>query len=72
MFRILISLLLIAFLFVGIISTADVLLNSEISSEKIINTNYLANASPRDSIKEIEILTANENYSFTSKNFVNK
>lgn len=72
MFRILISFLLTAFLFIGILSTADALLNSKISSEKNINIYYMANASPRDSIKEIEILTATENYPFTSRNFVNK
>ncbi len=68
MIRILISVILTAFLFIGILSTANLLLESNNESEvKLIAQTFEKNLE-RSSIREIETITADNNYSFTSKN----
>lgn len=68
MIRILISVILTAFLFIGILSTANLLLESKNESEvKLIAQTFEKNLE-RSSIREIETITADNNYSFTSKN----
>ena len=68
MFRILASFILTSFLFIGILGTADLLLNPDNESEKTLTVQISKDETVRDSIKEIEKITANNNYSFTSKN----
>ncbi|MFZ2322922.1 MAG: hypothetical protein WAV89_04400 [Ignavibacteriaceae bacterium] len=68
MFRILASFILTSFLFIGILSTADLLLNTDSDNEKTLTVQISKDETVRDSIKEIEKITANNNYSFTSKN----
>lgn len=68
MFRILASFILTSFLFIGILSTADLLLNPDSDNEKTLTVQISKDETVRDSIKEIEKITANNNYSFTSKN----
>lgn len=68
MIRILISVILTAFLFIGILSTANLLLESKNKSEVKLITQTFEKNLERSSIREIETITSNNNYSFTSKN----
>ncbi len=68
MIRILISVILTSFLFIGILSTANLLLGSKNESEVKLIAQTFENNLERSSIREIETITADNNYSFTSKN----
>lgn len=68
MIRILISVILTAFLFIGILSIANLLLESKNKSEVKLITQTFEKNLERSSIREIETITSNNNYSFTSKN----
>jgi len=68
MIRILISVILTAFLFIGILSTANLLLESKNKSEVKLITQTFEKNLERSSIREIETITSNNNYPFTSKN----
>jgi hypothetical protein len=68
MFRILSSFILTAFLFIGILSIANLLLNSDYERNQSLFVKISEVETARVSIKEIEKVTANDNYYFTSKN----
>lgn len=68
MFRIIISFVLIIFLFGGILGTANILLKSQPKSEIAITASMYIKEDPRLTIKEIETITAANNYHFTSAN----
>ncbi|HQF42167.1 MAG TPA: hypothetical protein PK073_04565 [Ignavibacteriaceae bacterium] len=68
MFRIIISIVLIIFLFGGIIGTATQYLKPKPPSNIIITADMYIKKDSRLSIKEIEKLTAEENYIFTYSN----
>lgn len=68
MIRILISVILTTFLFIGILSTANLLLESKNESEVKLIAQIFENNLERSSIRKIESITADNNYSFTSKN----
>jgi hypothetical protein len=69
MFRVILSFILTLFLFAGLIGTADIMFNGNV---KINNQNVIAQVSEKKdtrlSIKEIETVTATNNYPFTSAN----
>lgn len=68
MFRILISFVLTAFLFAGLIGTANVLINhSDLKTQNVI-AQISEKKDTRLSIKEIESMTASSNFRFTSVN----
>ncbi len=68
MFRILISFVLTVFLFVGLIGTANVLINhSDLKAQNVI-AQISEKKETRLSIKEIETITASSNFRFTSAN----
>lgn len=68
MFRIILSFVLTLFLFAGLIGTANFMFNST----KLIDNDMIAQVSEKKdtrlSIKEIESVTASDNYRFTSVN----
>lgn len=70
MIRVLTSFLLTAFLFVGIMSTANLLLDFNKTSSKALSVNVVNVESNRITIKEIEKKSAKNNFYFTSKNSV--
>ena len=68
MFRIILSFILILFLFGGLIGTANVLFKtSELNDQKVI-AQLSEKKDSRLSIKEIETITASGNLHFTSAN----
>lgn len=68
MIRVLLSFILTAFLFVGIISTASVMFASDKSKDITVVAQVSEKKDTRQSIKEIEVITSSSNYSFTSVN----
>lgn len=70
MFRIIISFVLILFLFGGILGTANNLFKSRPESDITITASMYVKEDPRLSIKEIEAITASNNYQFTSANSI--
>lgn len=68
MFRILLSFVLTLFLFVGIISTASLIFSGDSGTEQNLVINQIERGTERISIREIETLSASNNFSFTSKN----
>lgn len=68
MFRIIISLVLIMFLFGGIIGTANILFQSKPKSDISITAEMYVKDDSRLTIKEIEAITAANNFHFTSDN----
>ena len=68
MFRILLSFVLTVFLFAGLIGTASVLINhSNLKAQNVI-AQVSEKKDTRLSIKEIESITASDNFRFTSEN----
>ena len=68
MYRILISFVLMVFLFAGLIGTANVLFNhSDLKAQNVI-AQVSEKKDTRLSIKEIETITASGNFRFTSVN----
>lgn len=70
MFRILITFLVTAFLFVGILSTADSIYKSDSKNTKEITAKVYIVEQTRPSMKDIDRITADNNYYFTSKNSI--
>ncbi len=68
MFRILLTFAITAFLFIGILSTADSIYKSDLKNTRELNVKVNIIEQTRPSIKEIDRITADNNYSFTSKN----
>ncbi len=68
MFRILLSFILIVFLYAGLIGTANVFLKSSKTSDQNVMAQLSERKDIRLSIKEIESITSAGNYSFTSAN----
>ena len=68
MFRILLSFILIVFLYAGLIGTANVFLKSSKTSDQNVMAQLSERKDVRLSIKEIESITSAGNYSFTSAN----
>mgnify|MGYP001228355216 FL=1 len=68
MFRIIISFVLIIFLFSGILGTATILFKSKTQTDSTITASMYVKEDPRLTIKEIEAITAANNYRFTSAN----
>ena len=68
MFRILTSFILFTFLFIGIISTANMFFTLDEQSEKGLKVHVTNIESSRITIKEIDKVSANNNYRFTLKN----
>lgn len=68
MFRILITFIITAFLFIGILSTADSIYKSDLKNTKELSVQVKMIEPTRPSIKEIDRITADNNYYFTSKN----
>ena len=67
-FRILLSFVLTVFLFAGLIGTASVLINhSDLKAQNVI-AQVSEKKDTRLSIKEIESITASDNFRFTSEN----
>lgn len=68
MFRILLSFVLTVFLFAGLIGTASVLINqTDLKAQNVI-AQVSEKKDTRLSIKEIESITASDNFRFTSEN----
>jgi hypothetical protein len=68
MFRILLSFVLTVFLFAGLIGTASVLINhSDLKAQNVI-AQVSEKKDTRLSIKDIESITASDNFRFTSEN----
>ena len=68
MFRILLSFVLTVFLFAGLIGTASVLINhSDLKAQNVI-AQISEKKDTRLSIKEIESITASDNFRFTAEN----
>jgi hypothetical protein len=55
-------------LFVGIISTASLIFSGDSGTEQNLVINQIERGTERISIREIETLSASNNFSFTSKN----
>lgn len=70
MIRILITFIIMAFLFVGILTTADSIYKSDLKNTREINVKINIVEQTRPSIKDIDRITANNNYYFTSKNSI--
>ncbi len=70
MFRIIISFILIVFLFGGIIGTAKLLLQPKPLSNVTITADMYIKEDNKLSIKEIEEITSANNYHFTSVNLL--
>lgn len=70
MFRILLSFILTLFLFIGILSTANYFLSSDFISKQEISLQTVKTENERLTIKQIDRVTAKENFYFTSKNSV--
>lgn len=70
MIRILITFIITAFLFVGILTTADSIYKSDLKNTRKINVKINIVEQTRPSIKDIDKITANNNYYFTSKNSI--
>ena len=68
MFRILLSFILIVFLYAGLIGTANVFLKSSKTSDQNVMAQLSERKDIRLSIKEIESITASDNFRFTSEN----
>lgn len=68
MFRILITFIITAFLFIGILSTADSIYKSDLKNTKELSVQVKMIEPTRPSIKEIDRITADNNYYFTSEN----
>ena len=68
MFRVILSFLLILFLFVGLIGTTDVLFQTNNSGDQKVIAQLSEKKNNKLSIKEIESLTASNNFYFTSAN----
>ena len=68
MFRVLLSFILTAFLFIGIFSTANYFVSTETKASKVISVTTSNVEFQRITIKQIDQLTADYNFSFTSKN----
>jgi len=68
MFRIILSFVLTTFLFVGLISTANVMFASTGNSDINVTAQLSEKKDIRKSIKEIEMETASSNYQFTGTN----
>jgi len=70
MFRIIISFILIVFLFAGIIGTANLLFKPKPPSDITITADMYVKDDNKLSIKEIEEISAANNYYFTSVNLL--
>ncbi len=70
MIRILITFIITAFLFVGILTTANTIYKSDLKNTREINVKINIVEQTRPSIKDIDRITANNNYYFTSKNSI--
>jgi hypothetical protein len=68
MFRMILSFILIVFLFSGLIGTANVFFKTSKSSDQTVIAQLSERKDKRLSIKEIESITSANNYSFTSTN----
>jgi len=68
MFRMILSFILIVFLFAGLIGTANVLFKTSKSSSQNVIAQLSERKDKRLSIKEIESITSANNYPFTSAN----
>jgi hypothetical protein len=68
MFRIILSFILIVFLYAGLVGTANVFFKTSEPSDKTVITQLSERKDKRLSIKEIETITSSNNYSFTSAN----
>ena len=68
MFRIILSFILIVFLYAGLIGTANVLFKSPKTSDQMVIAQISERKDKRLSIKEIETITSANNYPFTSAN----
>lgn len=68
MFRIILTFILTLFLFAGLIGTASELFKSSYSTEQKVIALVSEKKDNRLSIKEIETITASNNFSFTSAN----
>ena len=68
MFRIILTFILTVFLFAGLIGTASELFKSSYSTEQKVIALVSEKKDNRLSIKEIETITAFDNFSFTSAN----
>ena len=68
MFRVILSFLVILFLFVGLIGTTDVLFRTNNSDDQKVIAQLSEKKNNKLSIKEIESLTASSNFYFTSEN----
>lgn len=68
MLRVLLSFILTAFLFVGLISTANVMFASTKSPDVTVVAQVSEKKDKRQTIKEIEMESASSNYYFTSSN----
>lgn len=60
--------MLTLFLFVGIIATVSSIINEEPVFSKNLTIHTIEHKTERISIKEIESISANNNFTFTSKN----
>lgn len=68
MFRVLLSFVLTAFLFVGLISTANVMFASTNTDEITVVAQVSEKKDKGQTVKEIEMETASSNYHFTASN----
>lgn len=68
MFRMILSFILIVFLFAGLIGTANVFFKTFKSSDQNVIAQLSERKDKRLSIKEIESITSTGNYHFTSAN----
>ena len=68
MFRVLLSFVLTAFLFMGILTTTGNLISESRNSVRNVDIQQIKQESGRISMREIETISASYNYSFTYKN----
>jgi len=68
MFRIILSFILIVFLYAGLIGTANVFFKTSKSSDQNVMAQLSERKDIRLSIKEIESITSTNNYPFTLAN----
>ena len=70
MFRVILSFILTLFLFAGLIGTANFMFSTSNEDEHYIAAQVFEKKDNKPSIKEIESVTAANNYRFTSANAV--
>ncbi len=71
MFRVILSFILTLFLFTSIIGTANIMFDKSESSDSNITAQISEKKDNRLSIKEIESITSENNFYFTSSNALN-